>query len=46
LWSSKSEQLEYNELDQNTEVSTELFLQWNDFYTPGEEIMKDAFSAD
>lgn len=43
LWSSKEKQLEYQKAVPNTQVSTELFEQWNDFYTPTAEVMKQAF---
>ncbi len=43
LWSSREEQLEYQKSVPNTQVSAELFEQWNDFYTPTAEVMKQAF---
>lgn len=43
LWTSKNEQLEYHKSVPIAQVSTELFGQWDDFYTPDAEVMKDAF---
>ena len=46
LWSSKKEQLEYQENVPTAQVSTELFVQWEDFYTPDTEVMYEAFTAE
>ncbi len=43
LWSSKEEQLEYQKSVPIAQVSEELFGQWEDFYIPDAEILKDAF---
>jgi hypothetical protein len=43
LWTSKEKQLEYQKSFQETQVSSDLFEQWNDFYTPTAEVMKQAF---
>jgi len=44
LWSSKKEQLEYQESDPSINVSSELFEQWNDFYTSDSEVLTEAFT--
>jgi len=43
LWTSKEEQLEYQESVPIAQVSAELFGQWEDFYTPDSEVIKEAF---
>lgn len=43
LWTSKEKQLEYQKSFQESQVSYDLFEQWNDFYTPKAEVMKQAF---
>lgn len=45
LWSSKSEQLELQKTQPDTNVSEELFLQWRDFYVVDSEIIKESFSS-
>ena len=44
LWSSKEKQLEYQKSFKETQVSSDLFKQWYDFYTPTAEVMKQAFN--
>jgi len=44
LWSSKDEQLEYQKNVPHVNVVGELYGQWDDFYEPGLEAIKDAFS--
>ena len=46
LWSSKEEQLEYQENVPSISVSTELFEQWDDLYTPESEVLIEAFEPD
>ena len=46
LWSSKEEQLEYQESDPSINVSSELFEQWNDFYTSDSEVLTEAFTPE
>ena len=43
LWTSKEKQLEYQNSSKESQVSYDLFEQWNDFYTPKAEVMKQAF---
>lgn len=43
LWTSKDQQLEYQKTDPIVQVSAELFGQWEDFYTPDTEVLKEAF---
>ncbi len=45
LWSSKEEQLDYQKSVPFAQVSNELFGQWDDFYTPDTEVIKEAFSS-
>jgi len=45
LWSSKEEQLEYQKSVPIAQVSNELFGQWEDFYTPDTEVIREAFST-
>ncbi|MDE5417322.1 hypothetical protein L3049_04810 [Labilibaculum sp. DW002] len=46
LWSSKEEQLEYQENVPSISVTTELFEQWDDLYTPESEVLIEAFEPD
>ena len=46
LWSSKENQLEYEENVPNAQVSIELFEQWNVFYTPDTEVINEAFTVE
>jgi len=46
LWSSKEEQLEYQENVPIAQVSAELFAQWDDFYIPDAEVINEAFTAE
>ena len=46
LWTSKDEQLDYQKSVPDAQVSSELFGQWNDFYTPNAEVMTEAFNSD
>lgn len=45
LWSSKEGQLDYQNSVPIAQVSNELFGQWEDFYTPHAEVIKEAFSS-
>ncbi|MFA5514049.1 MAG: hypothetical protein WDA17_03920 [Sphaerochaetaceae bacterium] len=44
LWSSKEEQLEYQKSFPIAQVSSELFEQWDDFYTADSEVLSEAFN--
>jgi hypothetical protein len=44
LWSSKEEQIEYQKSVPIAQVSSELFGQWDDFYTSDSEVMSEAFN--
>jgi hypothetical protein len=44
LWTSKEEQLEYQKSDPIAQVSSELFEQWEDFYSTDSEVLTDAFN--
>jgi len=44
LWASKEEIIEYQNSNPTAQVSSDLFEQWNDFYTPDSEIMNESFT--
>lgn len=44
LWSSKEEQLEYQKSVPISQVSSELFGQWDDFYTADSDVLTEAFN--
>ena len=44
LWSSKHEQLEYQKSVPTEQLSSELFVQWNEFYTTDSEVLTEAFN--
>jgi hypothetical protein len=45
LWSSKSEQLEFQKSQPDTNVTEELFLQWNDLFLLDSEEIRTVFSS-
>lgn len=44
LWASPGQQMAYQKSVPIAQVSSELFGQWDDFYTEGAEVMSEAFS--